>query len=174
MSLAIVRANPACHRGQADDLAGPLLHHVGQNRAGVIEGAVEVGAEDKVPRLGRHLPGWLQFVDPGVIDQDVDATVFIYSRLHHFIDLFFVGRINLQADELAAMLFAQLLRQVERAFGMSVANHYPCAFGSQSPSDCLSNTSPGRGRNNSDLILEFHGFPPLTLDLGASNVKREI
>src|SRR5215475_4106176 len=80
--FAITGADPARYRGKTDNLTRLLLDHVGEHGAGVVERAVEIGANDKIPGFSRHFPGWFQLVDASVVDQNVDTTVFVYSSLY--------------------------------------------------------------------------------------------
>ena len=54
----------------------PLLDHVGHHLLGDVEQLVQVGVDDRVPVVARHLEEHAVARDAGVVDQHVDRAVF--------------------------------------------------------------------------------------------------
>ncbi len=76
---AVMRGSQARHHivdgGIVDDdtTGALLLHHEGCG-FGAHEGAAQVHAQDAVPFAHRHVQSRVHVLDPGVVDQDVEAT----------------------------------------------------------------------------------------------------
>src|SRR6185436_8296116 len=62
-------------RGEADDAARALLHHVPDCGTRAEERAPEIQADDEVPLRGGHLPDLGGPAAPDVVDEDVQAAV---------------------------------------------------------------------------------------------------
>jgi hypothetical protein len=64
----------AVDRGDGDDAAELAVAHAGPERMRHVEDAVEVGADDLVPLLARHLVEHGVAGDAGIVDQHVDRA----------------------------------------------------------------------------------------------------
>ncbi|KAF4531324.1 hypothetical protein B566_EDAN019431, partial [Ephemera danica] len=65
----------AVHRRDLDDAAEALFHHARHHLLGDVEHAVEVGVDDRVPVVRRHLQEHAVAGDAGVVHQHVDRAV---------------------------------------------------------------------------------------------------
>jgi hypothetical protein len=68
------------HGGDADDGAGPLLHHRRQRRLAHVERAAQVDVGDGLVIGGRDIEGLDRLGDAGVVHQNVDPAIFFDSR----------------------------------------------------------------------------------------------
>ena len=61
-------------RGNVDDAAHSLLDHVRQHGLAAIPGTVKINGETAPPIRFGHLQRVAEHIDPGAIDQHIDAT----------------------------------------------------------------------------------------------------
>src|SRR5215212_3485961 len=87
-----------------DDLAPALVRHVRQRRVYRVEGAVEIYLYDLVPVVDRELHERAVYVDPRVIDQDVDPVEFLYRLVYEVLGLLSVRDVSLNRDSLSTAL----------------------------------------------------------------------
>jgi hypothetical protein len=88
----------------ADDLAVTLVLEDAGRGAVVVEVPLEVGVQDGVPLLLRHLPDDTVPGDPGIAHQDVQAAELVHDLVDHRLRLLEVGHVRLDGQRPAAHL----------------------------------------------------------------------
>ena len=83
--------------------------------------------------------------DTGVINQDINATKFLHSSVHHSGSSFVGGNISLQHQSLAAHSFNFSSNCFSSSFAASIVNYYVSALSSQ----CQSNSAADAARSTS-------------------------
>ncbi|HEV8277625.1 MAG TPA: hypothetical protein VGQ26_18295 [Streptosporangiaceae bacterium] len=87
------------HAGHVDEHAGPLRGEEGADRrAGAQESAAQIDREDLIEVGGGQLMGVLRYLDPGVVDQDVQPPVLAHHPVEHLIQGLLVGYVGADED----------------------------------------------------------------------------
>src|SRR5262245_8428695 len=114
-----------------DDAAVLLFAHRRQHRAHAIEHAVEVDLDELVPAFQFHLsPAALRHVDPGAVDQEVDAAMRGHDLVGGLVDVGLVADIELDGLGLAAF-FGNVSDHAFEFFLATARNHHGPAVGGE-------------------------------------------
>src|SRR3990167_6473226 len=140
--------------GLYDGAATALLHGFGR-RLGHEELAVEDGIEEPVVLGWTYLYEWLRIEDTCVVNQDVQATKFIYGQVDQCLSSGELSDIRCESADMAATGINVLcsLRQLSR---VATADHYRRASRHQLLCNFLTDTRTTTGNNGNLVRKTFH------------------
>ncbi len=139
-----LHADQAGGRGDGDDVAGTLRSHDGQDGAGDVHRAEEVGLELLAHLRGRDLLEVAGEQVPGVVDQDVDAAEAVDGGLRGGLGVFEAGDVQ-RGDQQVVLRPAQGLLDL---VGAAAGGDDLVAGGEGLAGDIRAQTSSGTGDEN--------------------------
>ncbi|MOA08438.1 hypothetical protein D3C78_1282020 [compost metagenome] len=91
-------------RGDVDDAADALLDHLWQHRFAAEPGAVQINSEAATPIFFGHDQRITEHVDPGAVDQHIDAPVQLNGAFGHGMQVGLMRDIRLQRLHVVTLL----------------------------------------------------------------------
>src|SRR5258708_7504391 len=135
-----------------DDFAGALLGHMRKHSATEEKNALQIRILHLVPLLFGHPEERLAWIDPGIVDEDVDTPKLLHNGVDGILNLLRIA--NVTGDR--RRLVGQCSRSFLVAGRVPVEHKYVCPFGHEQLGDPLADSGCGAGYNRY-FVLQEHG-----------------